>query len=264
MPIARLGDIDLNYEHDRGGGETVVLVNGLADDLSAWQPQLGALLDAGYGVLRIDNRGAGRSSKPPGPYTTAQLAADVHALVGELEIGPFHLAGASLGGMIAQEYALAYDGLLSLTLACTCAAPGAFSARLFALWGDLARSGGVALALREMALWSFSPESFEHPGGAVRQFDEWAGQLPQPTHAFLAQLEALRAHDTRRRVEGLSVPTLVLAGERDALIPTPLSHRLSEQIPRSVWSTVPGGHACLWEHPEPVNQTLLHFLQAVR
>src|SRR5205085_7493095 len=106
MPIAHVNGIDLNYRLEGEGEETVVLVNGLADDLETWVFQIDALLGAGYRVLRFDNRGVGASDKPPGPYTTAQLAQDTKALVDELGLRDFHLVGVSMGGMIAQEYAI--------------------------------------------------------------------------------------------------------------------------------------------------------------
>src|SRR4249920_2247788 len=110
MPVTRVNDIDVNYRLEGGGPETIVLVNGLADDLETWVEQMGDFLAAGYRVLRFDNRGIGKSGRPRGPYTTAQMAADVKALVDHLGLKKFHLVGVSMGGMIAQEYALAHGG----------------------------------------------------------------------------------------------------------------------------------------------------------
>ena len=114
MPTATVNGIDLNYELEGDGAQTVVLVNGLADSLETWVLQMDALLGAGYRVLRFDNRGIGASGKPAGPYTTALFADDAKALVDHLGITGFHLLGVSMGGMIAQEYALAHPGDLPL------------------------------------------------------------------------------------------------------------------------------------------------------
>ena len=93
------------------------MVNGLADEKESWGYQTPDFVAAGYRVLTFDNRGVGKSSKPPGPYTTQQFAADTKALVDGLGITDFHMVGTSMGGMIAQEYAIAYGGdLKSLTL----------------------------------------------------------------------------------------------------------------------------------------------------
>src|SRR5512146_623635 len=108
MPTASVNGIDINYKLEGDGDRTVVLVNGLADDLETWILQMDDLLAAGYRVLRFDNRGVGSSSAPPGPYTTRLFAEDTKALVDELGLSDFHMMGISMGGMIAQEYALAY------------------------------------------------------------------------------------------------------------------------------------------------------------
>ena len=117
MPVARVNDIELNYKLEGDGEDTIVLINGLADDLETWVLQMDDFLAAGYRVLRFDNRGIGASSKPAGPYTSRMLADDAKALADSLGITGFHLMGVSMGGMIAQEYALAYPGdLRSVTL----------------------------------------------------------------------------------------------------------------------------------------------------
>ena len=134
MPTASVNGIDINYKLEGDGDRTVVLVNGLADDLETWILQMDDLLAAGYRVLRFDNRGVGSSSAPPGPYTTRLFAEDTKALVDELGLSDFHMMGISMGGMIAQEYALAYpETLRSVTLACTYAAPGPFCSRMFSM-----------------------------------------------------------------------------------------------------------------------------------
>lgn len=112
---------DSNPRHS----QYVVLINGLADPKETWALQVPSLTSSGYHVLTFDNRGIGDTSCPAGPYTAALLALDAKAVVTTLSISKFHLMGVSMGGMIAQSYALAYPSdLLSLTLACTYAAPG--------------------------------------------------------------------------------------------------------------------------------------------
>ena len=139
MPVARVNDIDVNYKLEGDGAETIVLINGLADDLETWVFQVEDFLAAGYRVLRFDNRGIGASSKPAGPYSSRMLADDAKALVDSLGITDFHLMGVSMGGMIAQEYALAYGSdLRSATFACTYAAPGPFCSRMFDMWAGVA------------------------------------------------------------------------------------------------------------------------------
>jgi pimeloyl-ACP methyl ester carboxylesterase len=265
MTVVRLRDIDVNYEVAGDGPTTLVLVSGLADDLHLWDLQMDAFLNAGLRVVRYDNRGIGATSKPPGPYTTAQFAADLQALVDHLALSDFHLAGISMGGMIAQEYALARgDSLASVVLACTYAAPGPFCSRMYALWADMAPVMGPATIMRDVALWGFTPEFFEKGGTSLDEVETAMRFLDQPVSAYLAQLESIRTHDTRARLAGLTTPTLTLAGERDILIPVELSRRLHEALPNSTFALVPGGHCCLWEEPEPFARAIVDFVTSRR
>ncbi len=265
MPTAHVNGIDLNYRLEGEGGETIVLVNGLADDLETWAFQMDDLLAAGHRVLRFDNRGVGSSSAPPGPYTTKLFADDCKALVDELGLTDFHLVGVSMGGMIAQEYAIAYGGdLRSLTLACTYAAPGPFCSRMFAMWADLAPQLGVPFVMRDVTLWAFTVPFFEEREEELKEFEAAMADLPQPLEAYLAQLSSIRTHDTTGRLGQIAVPTLVVAGEEDILIPVRLSQRLHAGIEGAQWQTTKGGHACLWEHPSEFNQALLDFVNAHR
>jgi 3-oxoadipate enol-lactonase len=260
MPTASVNGIDINYKLEGDGDRTVVLVNGLADDLETWILQMDDLLAAGYRVLRFDNRGVGSSSAPPGPYTTRLFADDAKALVDELGLSDFHMMGISMGGMIAQEYALAYpETLRSVTLACTYAAPGPFCSRMFSMWEDMAPVNGVPFIMRDVTLWAFTVPFFNEREDELREFEGEMAQMPMAVETYLAQLSSIQTHDTRDRVGGISVPAMVLAGEEDILIPVSLSKELHGLIPGATWKTTRGGHACCWEHPAEFNQALLEF-----
>ncbi|WP_067792317.1 alpha/beta fold hydrolase [Actinomadura formosensis] len=260
MPIAAVNDIQINYRLEGDGPETIVLVNGLADDLNTWDYQVPAFLEAGYRVLRFDNRGVGETSKPEGPYTSRMLADDAKALVDHLGITDFHLMGTSMGGMISQEYAINYGSdLRSLVLSCTYAAPGPFCSRLFTVWAELAPTQGVPFIMREVTLWAFTQDFFETRGADLAAFEDEMAAMPWPVEAYLSQLNVIREHDTTDRLSQITVPTLVQAGEEDILIPVRLSRRLHQAIPDAEWATTRGGHACLWEHPDHFNTTLLEF-----
>jgi 3-oxoadipate enol-lactonase len=264
MPTISVGDIDIHYALEGDGDETVVLVNGLADDLTTWDFQVPALLAAGCRVLRFDNRGIGATSKPAGPYSSAQLAADTKGLVDALGITGFHLMGVSMGGMIAQSYAIAYPAdLRSVTLACTYAAPGPFCSRMFAMWADMAPVLGVPFVMRDVTLWAFTLDFFRQREAELAEFETAMRYLDMPVHAYLAQLAVIQHHDTTADLANIAVPTLVLAGEQDILIPVALSEDLCKGIPGAHWRTSPGGHGCMWEHPDAFNETFLDFLRAV-
>ncbi len=265
MPQTELNGITINYEMDGDGGAdgTVVLVNGLADDLQSWGAQVPALVEAGYRVLRFDNRGIGRSGRPAGPYSSRMLADDAKALVDSLGLRGFHMMGVSMGGMVAQEYALAYGGdLKSLTLACTYGTADPFCRTMFAMWADLARGMGVPFVMRDVALWAFTGPFFDERAAEAAEFAAAMASLDMSVEAYLAQLAVIQAHDAIGRVGAIAVPTLVLAGEEDILIPVRLSRDLHRAIPGSRWATVPGGHACLWETPDPFNAAFVDFVRS--
>lgn len=173
MPFSEVNGITINYSLDQSdsaaNGDLVVLINGLADDLTTWSAQIPALLAAGYTVLRYDNRGIGLTSAPPGPYTSELLAQDLHALLMHPDLADktsrFHLLGVSMGGMIAQTYALLYPNgseaaqgreMLSLGLCCTYAQPTVFCERMFGFWADVAVRMGVREVMRDVTLWAFT------------------------------------------------------------------------------------------------------------
>jgi 3-oxoadipate enol-lactonase len=258
--------ITINYlidGEDTGKG-TIVLINGLADDLLSWGFQIPALVEAGYRVLRFDNRGIGQTDRPAGPYSSKLLADDAKALVDHLGISGFHLMGVSMGGMIAEEYAIAYAGdLKSLTLACTYGKADAFCQNMFAMWADLAKRIDVPFVMRDVALWAFTGPFFNERPDDAAEFAAAMASLDMSVETYLAQLAVIQQHDTLERVGKINVPTLVLAGEEDILIPVRLSRQLQAAIPGAQWKTVAGGHACLWESPDPFNAAFVDFVNTV-
>ncbi|QIW96898.1 hypothetical protein AMS68_002416 [Peltaster fructicola] len=267
MPLANINSISINYEFQRAArdsSQTVVLVNGLADDLNTWDLQVPALAEAGYSVLRYDNRGIGRSASPAGPYTSQMLADDLHALLKHTGTTRFHLIGVSMGGMIAQTYALSYpngstlaDGheMLSVSLCCTYAEPTNFCSRMFDLWADMAVRMSIQDVMKDVILWCFTVSFFRTRTSDLIEIDQAMEQLSMSQEAYLAQLNVIRTFDTTESLKQLHVQqqalgnldkskVLVLAGEEDILIPTQLSRELHELLAGSNWKTVRGGHGC--------------------
>ncbi|MGH3288436.1 MAG: alpha/beta fold hydrolase [Streptosporangiaceae bacterium] len=263
--IAHAGEADLYYEVSGAGSPTLVLVNGVGDPLEGWANQTADFLAAGLRVVSFDNRGVGRSSTPPGPYTSAQMAADLHAVVRAAGLDGFHLAGVSMGGVIAQEYALAHPAnLRSLVLANTFAAADPFTRAAFQTWAQVAEAAGMPMMMRAQAPWIFSPGFYaEHPDRVAELIAE-AEQSTQPATAFAAQTAALVDHDARDRLATLATPTLVIAAADDIIIRPALSRELLEALPDAAWTVVPGGHAAFWEDPGPWNRAVLEFVHAHR
>ena len=254
------GGAALAYRVDGDGPETLVLVNGLADTKETWELQLPDFAER-YRVVSYDNRGVGESSSPPGPYTTAEMADDLAGLVDALELSRFHLLGVSMGGMIAQEYAIAHpDRLLSASFCCTDSYPGPFCLRMFSCWRDLVPHLGVGFTQREVLLWAFTTEFFEQRTAELEEIEAFMAANPQPEDTYLAQLHSIETHDTRGRLAAVTCPAMTLVARGDLIIYPELSRRLHEELPRSTWVEVAGGHACLWEFPDEFNRAVLDFL----
>ena len=261
--IARAGAVDLYYEVSGDGPQALVLVNGVGDPLEGWVNQTPEFLAAGLRVVSFDNRGVGRSSQPPGPYTSALMAADLHEVVTAAGLDGFHLCGVSMGGVIAQEYALAHPGpLRSLVLANTFAAADPFTRAAFLSWSEVAGAAGMAMMMRAQAPWIFSPGFYGRHPERITELIAGEQESAQPAAPFAAQMAALVDHDARDRLPALTTPTLVLAATDDIIIRPALSRQLLELLPDAAWSEVPGGHAAFWEDPGPWNHAVIEFVKA--
>jgi 3-oxoadipate enol-lactonase len=257
--------IDIHYRISGDGDQDLVLINGVGDDLDGWANQVGDFTGAGLRVISYDNRGVGQSSQPPGPYTSGELAADLDALVTGLGLARFHLAGVSMGGVIAQEYAVAHGGgLVSLVLANTFAVADPFTRAAFETWAMVAEAAGMPVMMRQQAPWIFSPGFYQQYPGRVTELIAEAEGSTQPAEAFAAQMAALTGHDCAARIGAVRVPTLVLAAGDDIIIRPELSRRLFDALDDGIgtWAVVPGGHAAFWENPEPWNQAVIDFVRA--
>ena len=118
MPTVKVGDISIYYEI-HGEGEALVLIMGYGGSSLGWFRQI-PVFSRGFKVVAFDNRGTGRSDKPDIPYTMKMMAGDVAGLLEAIGIDAAHIYGVSMGGRIAQEFALRYpEKVVSLILGCT-------------------------------------------------------------------------------------------------------------------------------------------------
>jgi pimeloyl-ACP methyl ester carboxylesterase len=265
MPVVQANGLEIHYRIDGAGPETLVLINGVGDDLEGWGFQRGDFAAAGLRVVTFDNRGSGSSSHPPGPYTSQQMAADTKGLVDALGLAPLHLCGVSMGGVIAQEYAIAYPGdLRSVVLANTYAAADPLTYAAFESWALVAETAGMPVMMRQQAPWVFSTGFYARQPGKLAGFLAEMDATTQPASSFAAQIAALIRHDATERLGSITMPALVIASEDDIVIKPALSHRLHEALPGSAWQLLPGGHATFLENPVLWNATVLGFIDAHR
>ena len=248
-----------------GEGPDVLLIGGLGDTVESWQFQLDGLADR-YRLTAFDNRGAGRTAMPDGPVTAAAIADDAAALLRALDISAAHVAGFSLGSAIAQELALRHPELVrSLVLQSTYARPEALFRAQLAFWRWLAEAAPSERAFFEAFFtWVYSPRA--HSDGTVDQIVEEAMAFPhqQPLDAFQAQVDACASHDTADRLAQIAVPTLVLAGEFDNILPPRCSRAVADAIPGARFEVMPEqAHQPFQEIPDEWNARVDAFWSGV-
>lgn len=264
------GNIELYYE-DHGAGKPVVLIHGYPLSGASWEKQLPALLGAGYRVITYDRRGFGKSSQPTDGYNYDTFAADLHALLESLTLQDCALVGFSMGGGEIARYLGKYG------------AKGVSKAVII---------GGVPPFLLKTA---DNPEGVD--GAAFQGIqqgiaaDRYASFTPFFKNFFNTDLllgtrvseEAVRAcwnlaasasatasyacvstwqEDFRQDVARIDVPTLVIHGDHDRIVPLESSGaRTAKLVKGARLIVIKGGpHAVTWTHADEVNSELLRFL----
>ncbi len=261
MPIARIGHYDIHYV-EQGEGTPIVLIHGLAGDLSAWKPQIESL-SARYRVIAFDNRGAGRSTQVDEPITTADLAGDTIGLMEHLGVSAAHIVGRSMGGAIAQIIALERPDLVrSLVLCASFAKLDPLGARVLTNmrqvlewrgnWGDHARH-----SIQNFVGYDFYNREPEQ----IARIEALIGGETRLPACYVRQNHACQAHDTLDRLAELSCPTLIMAGGMDPICSPTATRWMADMIKGSRTVMFEGcSHFFLMEQPKMFRETLEGWL----
>ncbi|MDG7042354.1 MAG: alpha/beta hydrolase [Nitrososphaerota archaeon] len=267
MPLRKVGDIKIYYEV-HGNGEPLVLIAGCGTDSSVWLPQAQEL-SLRYHVITFDNRGTGRSDKPDTPYTMQMMAADVAGLLDSIGIEAAHILGYSMGGVIAQEFALTYPGR-ALTLILSCAYPAGApdvvlpEPQAMSLMFDpdtIARLTPVEWSGKLLGCMCSQEFLDRHPQ-LVNEFVDRQSKHPTPLHGIMRQVEAMLSASTYDRLSRIKAPTLVLGGTADRVTPCENLRLLATKIPNSELVILENlGHGMFIEGTEQTNRVILTFLK---
>ena len=268
------GNIDLYYE-DHGTGSPVILIHGWPLSGRSWEKQVPALLDAGHRVITYDRRGFGDSSKPTSGYDYNTFASDLQKLVTKLDLRDVTLVGFSMGGGEVARYLGAY-GAERVSKAVFIAAVPPFL--LKTTDNPEGVDGGIfdgikkAIAADRPAFLSQFFSNFYNVdvlGGKLISDQvvqlSWniaAGASPKGTLDCVAAWVT----DFRKDLQGIKVPTLVIHGDADRILPLAATgQRTNNAIPGSRLVVVEGGpHGLTWTHAENVNRELVEFLGTSR
>ena len=258
MPITATSGINI-YWTRRGSGSPVLLIMGLSFTHEMWFRLTPALLGAGYETLLFDNRGMGRSETPRGPYRIRDMAKDAVAVLDAAGIQSAHIIGASMGGMIAQELALFYpERVKTLMLGCTsCRGLGTWPKWSYA---PSVRSSWASRMERERAFRRIlyadtTPDERIEEDLLVRSKCSWT------YNGFWNQLAGILMWSSFRRLPRIDVPTLIIHGDQDRLIPSRHGRVLASRIPRAHFELIKdAGHILSTDQPEVCCRLMLDFL----
>jgi len=234
MPRIKVGDVNLNYDA-AGKGEPLLLIMGLGASSALWDPELITGLAGTFRTITFDNRGTGQSDKPDAPYSIEMFADDAAGVLDQLDIARAHIFGVSMGGMIAQEFALRHPKrTATLTLGCTTAGgkhavpPPPESLKILT-----APREGVSPAdvIRRGWPLGHTPKYIAEHRDLLESAIPRLLAHPTPPFAFQRQFEATYGLNTYDRLPQIKAPTLVVTGAEDVLIPAKNSEIIAARIP---------------------------------
>lgn len=263
MPTVEANGITLYYE-TAGSGPPVLLIAGLGADGHFWYKQVPALAHR-FTVFVPDNRDTGRSTIAEQPYTVQTLAEDMRGFLDALGVRVAHVVGASGGGFIAQEFALAHPERVRRLVLC-CTSPGGeralpIPAETVAVL--MSRTGDPEADLRTFLPLQFGTDYLQTHAAEVDAYVAWRVAHPQPLPAYQRQAGAFLAHDASGRLEHLRLPVLILHGALDRVVPAGNAGLLAELIPDARVHILPrAGHNFLWEAAAEANRRIIEFLSA--
>ncbi|MFW5948513.1 MAG: alpha/beta fold hydrolase [Halolamina sp.] len=264
MPIAHNGDVGLAYDREGpSDAPTVVFVEGLGYGRWMWQFQRDPLSEA-YDTIVFDNRGTGESDCPAGPYTIPEMAGDLETVLDDAGVESAHVVGASMGGMIAQRYTLDYDRADSLALLCTShggdhAVPVPPETQAFMF--DVPDDADEREAIRYKMTPAVSDDFPEANPDLLERIVDWRLDSDASDTGRNAQVAAVQSFDAADELDALDLPTLVMHGTEDEVLPVGNVHALADRLPHAELELFEGGsHLFFVEQAEDVTDRLRAFL----
>ena len=263
MPTAKVRDAELYYE-EHGRGEPLVLVPGFGTGLWIWYRQFPVFAER-FRTIVFDPRGVARSPTSDEPFTMRDLADDLAALLEELKVEKAHVLGASFGGFVAQEFALAHpEQTRSLVLCCTSYGGKGHVPPSPETLAAIASTKGLNTQerVRENLLLAFSPRFVEEQPAEVERVINLRAESNVPESVYLRQLQAAITFDAAARVREIAAPTFVITGDADRIVPHENSLNLAAVIPGAKLKIVEGGsHVFFIEQADEVNRAVIEFIE---
>jgi 3-oxoadipate enol-lactonase len=279
--FAYVNGIKLCYDI-HGKGNSVILIHGFSDRKEHWRAQVGELSKF-FKIIRLDNRGAGKSDRPEGEYSMKVYASDVAGLMDFLGIEKAHIIGHSMGGMIAQNFTLIYPNrinkLVLINTLAGMALPGVPTDRAFEIYRESAIED--VKALRDEPLNNFlkltkrsysrefhkqmvaNPKKKFHGIWSVEDLVEEKTNYG-PTEKDIDNLiAAFKTHNTYERLHEIKNETLIIAAEKDKSCSVPMNEKIHELIPNSKFIIIKNAaHQSILEKAPEINKIIIDFLKS--
>ena len=256
MPFAEVAELKTHYALTAGEGPVLMLSNSLGTDFSMWDPQMEELQQR-FRILRYDTRGHGKSSVTHGDYTIDQLGRDVLGLLDSLRLNRVHFCGLSMGGAIGIWLGIHAPNRLHRLVISNSAArigtPEGWNARI----ATVRKDGMKPVAAAVVERW-FTPEFRASSGEQVARMQNMLENSPPEGYASCCA--AIRDMDQREEIARIKIPTLVIYGGRDPVIPIPDAEFLAERITGAEKLNLPAAHLSNIEQAGAFTEAVGNFL----
>ncbi len=264
MSIVKVNGINIYYEI-HGKGEPLVLISGYGSNSASWFHEV-PVFSKQYRVITFDNRGTGRSDKSDVPYTAKMMADDVAGLLATIGVDAAHIYGVSMGGGIAQEFALNYpEKVISLILGCTnCggthAIPGdpAVVSKLVSMGG----TGMTEESVRALMTAVYTEEVIKNNSELIEELIKRRLEYPTPIHTYIREAQASAGFDVYDRLPQIKAPTLIINGTEDKIVPVENARIIASRIPNAELAIIEkAGHVYNFGMGDKPDKVVLDFLR---
>ena len=265
-----------------GNRDPVILLHGYSDRKEHWRAQVGDLSKY-FKVIRLDNRGAGKSDRPDGEYSMEVYASDVAGLIENLGLGRAHIIGHSMGGMIAQNFAILYPNkvnkLILLNTFPGLKPPGQPIEDLISMQRESAIAGQETIlkdpnnafidgtkSSYSRKFWKLMKENPQQKFHGIWSVEDLIDEKINygPTAIDLSnQSHAISTHNTYERLHEIKNEVLIISAEKDKSCPVSMGEKIHELIPNSTFIVIEGAaHQDILERAPEINKSIIDFLLA--